>query len=185
MQGSFSNPEYGAKKKVTRRDRISRRDRCGDAVTALAVVVEPFYPRARRGRPPVGQERMLRMCMAQQCFGLSDERTKTPSYDSQAIRSLVGINQPRSGPDGHRLFKFRRLLEAHQLAGRLFSAVNVHLAAKALMLRKARWSTNAKPLRGSERTGPRVVTLSGTLRLNRFAIVDCRFVQHVLKLLAT
>ena len=37
--------------------------------------LEPFYPKGKgRGRPPIGSERMLRiMCIAQQCFGLSDE----------------------------------------------------------------------------------------------------------------
>lgn len=37
-------------------------------------------------------------------------------------------------------FKFRRLLEAHRLAERIFAALNVCLAARGLMLREGVWS---------------------------------------------
>jgi IS5 family transposase len=39
----------------------------------LVAVIEPHYPKGSRGRPPIGLERMLRMYIAQNCFGLSDE----------------------------------------------------------------------------------------------------------------
>lgn len=43
---------------------------------------------------------MLRIHVAQQCFGLSDEGTEDAIYDSQAIRSFVGIDLSReSAPD--------------------------------------------------------------------------------------
>ena len=35
---------------------------------------------------------MLRMYIAQPCFGLSDERMEDARYDSQAIRNFVGID---------------------------------------------------------------------------------------------
>lgn len=67
----------------------------------LVQVIAPFYPTTgRRGRPPVGLTRMLRMYVAQQCFGLSDEETEDAIYDSQAIRSFVGIDLSREiAPD--------------------------------------------------------------------------------------
>ena len=138
MQRSFSELEYAAKKKVTRRDRFLGEI---DAVTpwpALLAEVEPFYPKGEgRGRPPIGLERMLRMYIAQQCFGLSDEGTEDALYDSQAIRRFVGIDLSREAiPDATTLLKFRRLLETHQLTERIFAAINVHLAAKGLMLRE-------------------------------------------------
>jgi IS5 family transposase len=41
---------------------------------ALVAEIGPFYPKGEgRGRPPIGVHRMLRMYIAQQCFGLSDE----------------------------------------------------------------------------------------------------------------
>jgi len=155
MQRSFSDLEYAAKKKITRRDRFLGEI---DAVTpwpALLAEVEPFYPKGEgRGRPPIGLERMLRMYIAQQCFGLSDEGTEDALYDSQAIRSFVGIDLSReAAPDATTLLKFRRLLEAHQLTERIFAAINVHLAARGLMLRKARWSMpRSSPRRPRRRT---------------------------------
>ena len=32
---------------------------------ALCAVIEPHYPNVGKGRPPVGLERMLRMCFVQ------------------------------------------------------------------------------------------------------------------------
>ena len=43
---------------------------------------------------------MLRMYIAQQCFGLSDEGIEDAIYDSQAIRQFVGVDLSReSAPD--------------------------------------------------------------------------------------
>jgi IS5 family transposase len=137
MQRSSSDLEYAAKKKVTRRDRFLGEI---DAVTpwpALLAEVEPFYPKGEgRGRPPIGLERMLRMYIAQQCFSLSDEGTEDALYDSQAIRRFVGIDLScEAAPDATTLLKFHRLLEAHQLTERIFAAINLHRAARGLMLR--------------------------------------------------
>ena len=137
-QSSFSELEYAAKKKVTRRDRFLGEI---DAVTpwaALVAEVEPFYPKGDgRGRPPMGVNRMLRMYIAQQCFGLSDEGIEDAIYDSQAIRGFVGVDLTReAAPDATTLLKFRRLLETHQLTERIFAAINVHLAVKGLMLKE-------------------------------------------------
>lgn len=137
MQASFSELEYAAKKKVTRRDRFLGEM---DAVTpwsALVAEIEPFYPKGTgRGRPPIGVERMLRMYVVQQCFGLSDEGIEDALYDSQAIRGFVGIDLAReSAPDATTLLKFRRLLEKHNLTERIFAAINALLAEKGLMLK--------------------------------------------------
>ena len=138
MQRSFSALEYAAKKKVTRRDRFLGEIEKVTPWSALIAELEPFYPKGEgRGRPPIGLERMLRMYIAQQCFGLSDEGTEDALYDSQAIRGFVGIDLSReSAPDATTLLKFRRLLETHQLTERIFTAINVHLADKGLMLKE-------------------------------------------------
>jgi len=138
MQASFSDLEYAAKKKVTRRDRFLGDIEAVTPWSALVAEIEPFYPKGEgRGRPPIGLERMLRMYIAQQCFGLSDEGTEDALYDSQAIRRFVGIDLSReSAPDATTLLKFRRLLETHQLTQRIFAAINLHLAIKGLMLKE-------------------------------------------------
>jgi IS5 family transposase len=138
MQASFSDLEYAAKKKVTRRDRFLGEIQAVTPWLALAAEIEPFYPKGEgRGRPPIGLERMLRMYIAQQCFGLSDEGTEDAIYDSQAIRGFIGIDLSReAAPDATTLLKFRRLLEEHQLTQRIFAAINLHLAVKGLMLKE-------------------------------------------------
>lgn len=138
MQRSFSDLEYAAKKKVTRRDRFLGEINAVTPWSVLVAEIEPFYPKGSgRGRPPMGVERMLRMYIAQQCFGLSDEGIEDALYDSQAIRGFVGIDLSReSAPDATTLLKFRRLLETHQLTERIFAAINTLLAVKGLMLKE-------------------------------------------------
>jgi IS5 family transposase len=138
MQASFSDLEYAAKKKVTRRDRFLGEINAVTPWPALVTEIEPYYPKGEgRGRPPVGVERMLRMYIAQQCFGLSDEGIEDAIYDSQAIRAFVGIDLSReSAPDATTLLKFRRLLEENKLTERIFAAINTLLAVKGLILKE-------------------------------------------------
>lgn len=74
----------------------------------LYKAVEPFYPKAEgAGRPPIGLARMLRMCVAGQCFGLADEGIVGATYDSQSIRTFVGMDLGReSVPGAAILLKF-------------------------------------------------------------------------------
>ena len=129
-QVSFSDLEYATKKKVTRRDRFLAEIQAITPWAMLIAEIEPFYPKSgKRGRQPLGVERMLRMYIAQQCFGLSDEGIEDAIYDSQAIRKFVGIDLSRdSAPDATTLLKFRHFLEDHKLTERIFAAINDFLA---------------------------------------------------------
>ena len=135
---SFSELEYAAKKKQTRRDRFLTEIEAVTPWAALERTITPFYPNSGgRGRLPIGLTRMLRMYVAQQCFGLSDEGVEDALYDSQAIRRFVGIDLAReAAPDATTLLKFRRLLETHQLTESIFNTINAHLAEKGLLLRE-------------------------------------------------
>lgn len=99
----------------------------------LHKLVEPFYPKAEgAGRPPIRVARMLRMYVAQQCFGLSDDDIEDAIYDSQSVRAFVGIDLGReSAEDATTLLKFRHLLEANGLTRQLIETINEHLAEKA------------------------------------------------------
>jgi IS5 family transposase len=139
MQRTFSDlDEYAAKKRVTRRDRFLGEIEAVTPWSALITEISPFYPKGEgHGRPPIGLERMLRMYIAQQCFGLSDEGIEDAIYDSQPIRGFIGIDLNReAAPDATTLLKFRRLLEEHKLTERIFTAINVLLAVKELMLKE-------------------------------------------------
>ena len=102
---------------------------------ALSEVIEPHYPKAGNGRPPVGLQRMLRMYFIQHWFNLADEACEEALLDSTALRRFVGIDLGRERvPDGTTLLKFRRLLEGHQLAEKLFATVGELLQARGLKL---------------------------------------------------
>lgn len=138
MQTSFSELEYAAKKKLTRRDHFLAAIEAATPWAALEAEIAPFYPKGEgRGRPPIGLHRMLRMYIAQRCFGLSDEGIEDALYDSQVIRRFVGIDLAReNAPDATTLLKFRRLLETNGLTRKVFEAINAHLAERGLILRE-------------------------------------------------
>ena len=101
----------------------------------LYSLIEPFYPKAGNGRPPVGLERMLRIHFLQGWFNLSDPGAEEALYDMESMRRFVGIdlgNEPV--PDETTICKFRHLLETHDLGERIFQEVNAHLEEKGLRL---------------------------------------------------
>ena len=137
-QRSFSQAEYSSKKRRTRRDRfLSEIDRVTPWAELMADI-EPYYPKQNGpGRPPRGLETMLRMYIAQQCFGLSDEGIEDAIYDSMAIRNFVGIDlSVEEAPDATTLLKFRRLLETNQLTKRVFATINNLLNMQGLILKE-------------------------------------------------
>lgn len=138
MQATFSELEYATKKKLTRRDRFLADIEAVTPWVDLIALIEPHYPKGDgRGRPPIGLARMLRMYVAQNCFGLADEGIEDAIYDSQAIRHFVGVDLTQeAAPDATTVLKFRRLLEAHQLTDTIFGTINAHLAEKGLFLRQ-------------------------------------------------
>jgi IS5 family transposase len=135
-QPSFSQAEFAAKKKTTRREKFLTRMEALIPWTKLLAVIEPFYPKGERGRPPVGLERMLRVYFLQQWYGLADEALEDALYDSQALQAFARVDLLADGvPDATTLLKFRRLLETHDLCKGLFSAINADLTARGLLLR--------------------------------------------------
>lgn len=136
-QISFSEMEYGAKKKQTRRDVFLAKMESVVPWARLKAVIEPFYPKGQRGRPPIGLERMLRMYFVQQWYGLADEAVEDALYDSQALRRFCGIDLGiESVPDATTLENFRHLLEKHALPQALLTEINALLREKGLLMSK-------------------------------------------------
>ena len=136
-QTSFSQAEFADKKKITRREKFLARMEEIIPWPRLLAVLEPFYPKGERGRPPIGLERMLRVYFLQQWYGLADEALEDAIYDSQAMRGFARIDLAADGvPDATTLLKFRRLLETHDLCKGLFTAINADLTARGLLLRE-------------------------------------------------
>lgn len=101
---------------------------------ALGAVIEPVYPKPEgAGRRPVGIDRMLRIYFLQQWFNLSDPAVEEALYDSQAMRTFVGIDLGTEPvPDETTVCRFRHLLEAHRLGPTLFETVNAPLRVRGL-----------------------------------------------------
>lgn len=101
----------------------------------LCALIEPHYPKAGGGRPPVGVERMLRIYFLQQWFNLSDPAVEEALYDSVVMRDFVGIDLGREPvPDETTICKFRHLLEEHALGGEMLETVNLHLQSQGVRI---------------------------------------------------
>ena len=99
-QPSFSQAEFADKKKITRREKFLARMEAVIPWAKLLAVIEPFYPKGERGRPPIGLERMLRVYFLQQWYGLADEALEDALYDSQALQGFASIDLAAGGvPD--------------------------------------------------------------------------------------
>ena len=99
-QPSFSQAEFADKKKITRREKFLTRMESLIPWTKLLAVIEQFYPKGERGRPPIGLERMLRVYFLQQWYGLADEALEDALYDSQSLQGFARIDLVAEGvPD--------------------------------------------------------------------------------------
>jgi IS5 family transposase len=96
-QPSFSQAEFAAKKKITRREKFLARMEEIIPWSRLLAVIAPFYPQGERGRPPVGLERMVRIYFLQQWYGLADAALEDALYDSQALRGFARLDLTARG----------------------------------------------------------------------------------------
>jgi len=101
----------------------------------LCALIEPVYPKAGNGRPPIGLERMLRIYFLQQWFNLSDPGVEEALNDSVAMARFAGLDLGAAAvPDETTICKFRHRLEAHDLGTRLFEEVLAYLEAQGLRI---------------------------------------------------
>jgi IS5 family transposase len=123
-QISFSDVEYSMRKRVTKREEFLKI--MDDIIPwdEWVAYIEPHYPSGRRGRPPLGIEKMLRMYLLQCWFNLSDEGIEEAIYDSYAFRSFMKIDfSTEQAPDATTLLDFRHLLEKHGIGNIFFQAI--------------------------------------------------------------
>jgi transposase, IS5 family len=127
-QLTFGAGTFEPYRKQTRREKfLAEMDR---AVPwkELCAAIEPVYPKAGNGRPPIGLERMLRIYFLQHWFNLSDPGAEEALNDSRAMREFVGIDLGKEPvPDETTICKFRHLLEKHRLGNKLFKEVSKFL----------------------------------------------------------
>ena len=124
-QPSFTDLEYGNRRRVSRREKFLDTMQATIPSGRWMGVIEPHYYRDRvgkRGRKPVPLETMLRMYLLQVWFSLSDEGVEEAIYDSYAMRRFMGLDFATTQvPDATTLLHFRHLLEKHDLGARLLA----------------------------------------------------------------
>ena len=82
--------EEPTKQKQTRRERFLSEMEGAVPWARLVALIEPFYPKGERGRPPIGIERMLRVYFLQQWYALGDAALEDSIHDSRAMRAFIG-----------------------------------------------------------------------------------------------
>ncbi|MGN0604693.1 MAG: IS5 family transposase [Oscillospiraceae bacterium] len=124
-QTTFSDIEYGNRKRTTKREEFL--DIMDEIIPWEEWVefVRPYYPAGKRGRPVKGIETMLRMYLLQTWFNLSDEGAEDAIYDSYAFRKFMKIDfMTEQVPDATTLLKFRHMIEKNHLGEEFFKAIN-------------------------------------------------------------
>jgi IS5 family transposase len=134
-QRTFAGIAWSQKGKVTRRERFLAEMDAVIPWSQLLALIEPYYPKAGRGRQPLGLEKMLRIYFLQQWFNLSDPQAEDAIYDSEAMRRFARVELGDDDvPDETTILRFRHLLETHRLTAAIFAAVKELLTAKRLLL---------------------------------------------------
>jgi transposase, IS5 family len=138
-QQSFSIMGYFDKGKKTRREQFLAEMEQVMPWARLCALIEPNYPKrsSAGGRPPLPLERMFRIYCLQQWYNLSDPGAEEALYDSMAMRRFAGVcTDGDIIPDETSILNFRRLLEKHELTGRLLAEINAHLCERGLLVGK-------------------------------------------------
>lgn len=135
-QLTFSDAEYGGKRKRTRREVFLAEMDQVVPWEALLALIEPHYPKAGRGRRPYPLVTMLRIHLLQNWFGYSDPSMEEALYEVAPLRQFARLSLLEAIPDETTMLNFRHLLERYGLAAQMLQAVNAHLSAQGLLLRE-------------------------------------------------
>jgi transposase, IS5 family len=135
-QRTFAGLAWKDKGRVTRRERFLAEMDAVIPWARLVALIEPHYPKAGRGRQPLGVEKMLRIYFLQQWFNLSDPQAEDSIYDSESMRRFAGVELGDDVvPDETSILRFRHLLEKHRLMEAIFAAVQDLLEERRLLVR--------------------------------------------------
>ena len=134
-QLSFATLSYQNKKITTKREKFLNEMEQVVPWKRLLKSIEPHYPKAGKGRPPMPMECMLRIYFLQQWYGLSDPAAEEALYDIESMRHFAGLELVVDAiPDETTILNFRRLIEKHELSLALFEEINSYLVDKGIKI---------------------------------------------------
>lgn len=103
----------------------------------FASLIEPFYPKAGKGRRPIKLLLMLKIYCLQQWYNLSDPLMEETIYDRISFQKFLDIDLISDViPDETTILNFRHLLEKYDLTKKIFQEINKYLSEKALIMKK-------------------------------------------------
>ena len=129
-QASFAELEHDLKRSRTRRELFLEKMDKLVPWERLERRIEPFYPKAGRGRRPYPLSVMLRVHCVQLFYNLSDPGMEDLLYEVESVRRFVGLRLTEALPDETTILNFRHLLEQHGLGEGLFEEINAYLASR-------------------------------------------------------
>ena len=136
-QLSFASLAYKNKKVVTKRERFLNEMNQVIPWKRLLKVIEPYYPKAGNGRPPLPMEVMLRIYFLQQWYGLGDQAAEESLYDMESMRNFAKLELVEDAiPDESTILNFRHLIEINKLSDALFHDINAYLVAQGISVSK-------------------------------------------------
>jgi IS5 family transposase len=132
-QISFASATYDHKKVMTKRERFLTEMDSVIPWPRLLKLIEPYYPKKGKGRPPMPMESMLRIYFLQQWYNLSDPAAEEALYDIESMRRFAQLELVVDAlPDETTILNFRRMLEKHQLSEVLFNDINAYLVERGI-----------------------------------------------------
>lgn len=104
----------------------------------LVALIQPHARGAHQalgGRPPFAVETMLRIHCLQLWWNLSDPAMEEELHERPLYRRFAGLQGAARLPDETTILRFRHLLERHQIAPQVLTAINAGLARQGLLLK--------------------------------------------------
>ena len=134
-QITFASIAYTHKKVTTKREAFLNEMERVVPWSRLLKLIEPYYPKAGNGRPPMPMETMLRIYFLQQWYSLSDPAAEEALYDIESMRRFAQLELLDDAiPDETTILKFRHMIERHALSEAIFADINNYLVEKGIQV---------------------------------------------------
>ncbi len=134
-QLTFADSEFNNKRRKTRKEIFLTRMDELMPWDQLEAVIEPFYPKAGKGRRPYPLSTMFRIHCMLHWYNMSDPAMEEALYEITSMRLFAGLSLEIAIPDHTTIMNFRHLLEKHKLSRQLFKEVNKWLSSAGDLLK--------------------------------------------------